>query len=85
MKKKTKNYYSIFLIAIYILCVFIFIHNVFIKNNKLTHIEKVIKKHNSINKSIANPKYQIIEKPASSQSTVIYGDSVRVYKNIENK
>tara|TARA_B100000780_G_C20940917_1_gene375272 strand:+ start:437 stop:724 length:288 start_codon:yes stop_codon:yes gene_type:complete len=64
-------------------CIGIIIYNVFINTNELTHIEKAIKKHNSIKESIANPKYPIISKPASSQSTVINQDSIRVYNKIE--
>lgn len=79
-----KKYHKIFVITfIYIFCIGLLIYNVFINNNELTHIEKVIKKHNSIKESIANPKYPIISKPASSQSTVINQDSIRVYNKIE--
>ena len=54
----------------------IFISSCDNKNN--SHIEKVIKKHNSIKDSWTNVKHPTVPKPASSQSTVIYGDSVRV-------
>tara|TARA_R110001606_G_scaffold397937_1_gene575773 strand:+ start:999 stop:1247 length:249 start_codon:yes stop_codon:yes gene_type:complete len=81
-----KKYHKIFVITlIYIFCIGILIYNVFINTNELTKIEKAIKKHNSIKESIANPKFPTIAKPPSSQSTVIYGDSVRVYNNKENK
>ena len=46
--------------------------------DELSYIEKVIKKHNSIKDSWTNVKHPTVPKPASSQSTVIYGDSVRV-------
>lgn len=83
MKKKIEKIYSIFLIVfIYFVCIGIIVYNIFINPNELTHIEKVIKKHNSVKQSISNPKYPTIEKPVSSQSTVIYGDSVRVMPKI---
>jgi|TARA_R110000822_G_scaffold160842_1_gene301240 hypothetical protein len=83
---KNKKLYKIFFIVISsFLFIGIIIYNVFINTNELTHIEKVIKKHNGIKQSIANPKYPTIAKPVSSQSTLIYGDSVRVFKKIENK
>jgi len=46
--------------------------------DELSYIEKVIKKHNSIKDSWTNVKHPTVPKPSSSQSTVIYGDSVRV-------
>ena len=52
----------------------------FVKKNKLTHIEKVIKNHNRVKESISNTKYPTLSKPASSQSTIINGDSIRLYK-----
>ena len=58
----------------------IFISSCDNKNN--SHIEKVIKKHNSIKDSWTNVKHPTVPKPASSQSTVIYGDSVRVMPKI---
>jgi len=88
MKKKIEKLYSIFLIAlIYFICIAISIYAlVKFNTNDLTHIEKFIKKHNSVKESIANPKFQIIQKPANSQSTIFNGDSVRVmpklYKEI---
>ena len=50
--------------------------------DELSYIEKVIKKHNSIKDSWTNVKHPTVPKPASSQSTVIYGDSVRVIPKI---
>ena len=44
----------------------------------LTHIEKTIKKHNSVKSSLQNPKHPTITKPSSSQIGVIGEDSVRV-------
>ena len=46
--------------------------------DKTTHIEQVIRQHNSIKESLANPKYPTINKPSSSQSTVWGGDSIRI-------
>ena len=83
---KNKKLYKIFFIVISsFLFIGIIIYNVFINTNELTPIEKLIKKHNGIKESIANPKYPTISKPVSSQSTVIYGDSVRVLKKKEDK
>lgn len=53
--------------------------------DELSYIEKVIKKHNSIKDSWTNVKYPTVPKPASSQSTVIYGDSVRVMPKIKKQ
>tara|TARA_B110000305_G_scaffold180994_1_gene200742 strand:- start:798 stop:1214 length:417 start_codon:yes stop_codon:yes gene_type:complete len=61
----------------------IFISSCDNKNN--SHIEKVIKKHNSIKDSWTNVKHPTVPKPASSQSTVIYGDSVRVIPKIKKQ
>ena len=44
-----------------------------------------IKKHNSIKDSWTNVKHPTVPKPASSQSTVIYGDSVRVMPKIKKQ
>ena len=46
--------------------------------SNLTHIEKTIKKHNSVKSSLQNPKHPTIAKPPSSQIGVIGADSVRV-------
>lgn len=53
--------------------------------DELSYIEKVIKKHNSIKDSWINVKHPTVPKPASSQSTVIYGDSVRVMPKIKKQ
>ena len=88
MKKKIEKLYSIILIAlIYFVCIGISIYALVKFNTyELTHIEKVIKKHNNIQESLSNSKFPIIKKPASSQSTFINGDSIRVmpksYKEI---
>jgi len=46
----------------------------------LSHIETIILQNNTVKESVENSKYPTINKPASSQETVIYGDSVRVFK-----
>ena len=51
-----------------------------IKTNESTHIEKVIKRHNRVKESISNTKYPTLSKPSNSQSTIMYGDSIRVVK-----
>lgn len=53
--------------------------------DELSYIEKVIKKHNSIKDSWTNVKHPTVPKPSSSQSTVIYGDSVRVMPKIKKQ
>ena len=84
---KNKNLYKIFFIAFlfFLFIISIIIYNVIFNNNELTQIEKNIKKHNGIQESIHNPKYPTINKPVSSQSTVLNGDSIKVFKEIENK
>tara|TARA_B100000497_G_C7688435_1_gene417778 strand:+ start:445 stop:843 length:399 start_codon:yes stop_codon:yes gene_type:complete len=80
MKKKIEKIYSLILIAlIYFICIAISIYALVKFNpHDLSHIEKYIKKHNSIIENIANPKFQIIQKPANSKSTILNGDSIRV-------
>jgi hypothetical protein len=51
------------------------------RDSQYTHIEKVIKKHNSIQKSPENLTYPLVSKPASSQIGMVGGDSVRVINN----
>ena len=76
---KIKKLYKILMISfLFILFIYIFIYNVFMNTNELTHIEKNIKNHNGIKESIENPKFPTIAKPVSSQSTVINGDSIRI-------
>ena len=70
-------------IIIILLCLIII--RILIQDNSVTHIEKVIKKHNSIKDSWTNVKHPTVPKPASSQSTVIYGDSVRVMPKIKKQ
>lgn len=70
-------------IIIILLCLIII--RILIQDNSVTHIEKVIKKHNSIKDSWTNVKHPTVPKPASSQSTVIYGDSVRVMSKIKKQ
>lgn len=71
-----QTFLRISVVLLITLWVIIFISSCDNKNN--SHIEKVIKKHNSIKDSWTNVKHPTVPKPASSQSTVIYGDSVRV-------
>jgi hypothetical protein len=79
MKNISKN----LAILSFLVIVRIFISSCDNKNN--SHIEKVIKKHNSIKDSWTNVKHPTVPKPASSQSTVIYGDSVRVMPKIKKQ
>ena len=51
------------------------------RDSQYTHIEKVIKKYNSIQKSPENLTYPLVSKPANSQIGIVGGDSVRVINN----
>ena len=68
------------IIAVIVVALSIISMFLFIKKNELTHIEKVIKNHNRIKESILNPKYPILSKPSNNKSTIINGDSVRVFQ-----
>tara|TARA_R110000744_G_scaffold309686_1_gene417533 strand:- start:78 stop:278 length:201 start_codon:yes stop_codon:yes gene_type:complete len=46
------------------------------RKTKEDHIRGVIKTHNEVNNT--NPKFPVMSKPASSNSTVFRGDSVRI-------
>ena len=70
-------------IIIILLC--LIIARILIQDNSVTHIEKVIKNHNSIKDSWLNTKYPTILKPANSKTTVINGDSVRVMPKINKQ
>tara|TARA_R110001606_G_C15026131_1_gene610394 strand:+ start:392 stop:553 length:162 start_codon:yes stop_codon:yes gene_type:complete len=48
------------------------------RNSQYTHIEKTIKKHNSIKNNSDNLAYPVVSKPASSQIGIVGGDSVKV-------
>ena len=66
-----------------LICMFSAIIYNIVYSPKLTHIEKVIKNHNSIRESLKNPSHPTISKPSSSQIGIVGGDSVRVIKIVK--
>lgn len=74
MSRRKKILISL-LILITIFCIVIYTNT---NSVVLSRIEKVIRHHNAIKDY--NPKYPTVSEPPSSQSTVIYGDSVMVIK-----
>jgi hypothetical protein len=64
-------------ILILLLCLLYRLADEFVKPEQ-THIEKIIKQHNSIKD--LNQKYPTINTAPSSQSTVFAGDSVRIIR-----
>lgn len=75
-----KRFWKILLIAFLVGFIGSVVCNIFIQKKDLSHIEKIILQNNTVKESVENSKYPTINKPASSQKTVIYGDSVRVFK-----
>ena len=79
-----KRFWKIILIAFLVGFIGSVVCNIFIQKKDLSHIEKIILQNNTVKESVENSKYPTINKPASSQTTVIYGDSVRVFKEGSN-
>jgi|TARA_B110001452_G_C15140816_1_gene397217 hypothetical protein len=79
-----KRFWKILLIAFLVGFIGSVVCNIFIQKKDLSHIEKIILQNNTVKESVENSKYPTINKPASSQKTVIYGDSVRVFKEGSN-
>ena len=79
-----KRFWKILLIAFLVGFIGSVVCNIFIQKKDLSHIEKIILQNNTVKESVENSKYPTINKPASSQTTVIYGDSVRVFKEGSN-
>ena len=79
-----KRFWKIILIAFLVGFIGSVICNIFIQKKELSHIERIILQNNTVKESVENSKYPTINKPASSQKTVIYGDSVRVFKEGSN-
>ena len=77
MTKLSKTTTFRFSIVILVIIVIAMVYSITTQPN-LTHIEKTIKKHNSVKSSLQNPKHPTIAKPSSSQIGVIGEDSVRV-------
>lgn len=79
-----KRFWKIILIAFLVGFIGSVICNIFMQKKELSHIERIILQNNTVKESVENSKYPTINKPASSQTTVIYGDSVRVFKEGSN-
>jgi len=79
-----KRFWKIILIAFLVGFIGSVVCNIFIQKKELSHIERIILQNNTVKESVENSKYPTINKPASSQTTVIYGDSVRVFKEGSN-
>ncbi len=67
-----------FISFICMIVLFSLIYNLMHRNSQYTHIEKTIKKHNSIKNNSDNLAYPVVSKPASSQIGIVGGDSVKV-------
>ena len=74
-----KRFWKVLLVLFLLGFVGLVIYNIYNKK-ELSHIETIILQNNTVKESIENSKYPTINKPTSSQKTVIYGDSVRVFK-----
>jgi hypothetical protein len=79
-----KRFFKILLISFLVGFIGSVIYNIFLHKAELSHIETIILQNNTVKESVENSKYPTINKPASSQTTVIYGDSVRVFKEGQN-
>ena len=79
-----KKFFKILLISFLVGFIGSVIYNVYYQKTSLTHIEKIILQNNTVKESVENSKYPTINKPASSQTTIMYGDSIRVFKEGTN-
>lgn len=79
-----KRFFKILLISFLVGFIGSVIYNVYYQKTSLTHIEKIILQNNTVKESVENSKYPTINKPASSQTTIMYGDSIRVFKEGTN-
>ena len=79
-----KRFFKILLIAFLVGFIGSVIYNTYHQETPLTHIEKIILQNNTVKESVENSKYPTINKPASSQTTIMYGDSIRVFKEGSN-
>ena len=75
-----KRFWKVLLIAFLVGFIGSVICNVYFHKTELSHIEKIILQNNTVKESVENSKYPTINKPASSQITVIGQDSIRVFK-----
>ena len=79
-----KRFFKILLISIIVGASGGIICSIFVHKTELSHIEKMILQNNTVKESVENSKYPTINEPASSQTTVMYGDSIRVFKEESN-
>ena len=79
-----KRFFKILLISFLVGFIGSVIYNTYHQETSLTHIEKIILQNNTVKESVENSKYPTINEPASSQTTVMYGDSIRVFKEGQN-
>lgn len=75
-----KRFWKVLLVSFLIGFIGSVICNVYFHKKELSHIEKIILQNNTVKESVENSKYPTINKPASSQITVIGQDSIRVFK-----
>jgi len=75
-----KRFWKVLLIAFLVGFIGSVICNVYFHKTELSHIEKIILQNNTVKESVENSKYPTINKPASSQITVIGQDSIRVFR-----
>jgi len=75
-----KRFFKILLISFVVGFIGSAIYNIYIHKTEMSHIEKMILQNNTVKESIENSKYPTINEPASSQVTVIAGDSVRTIR-----
>ena len=80
-----KRFWKILLIAFLVGFIGSVICNIYFHKTELSHIENMILQNNTVKESVENSKYPTISKPASSQETVMYGDSIRVFKGADTK
>ena len=80
-----KRFFKILLIAFLVGFIGSVICNIYFHKTELSHIENMILQNNTVKESVENSKYPTISKPASSQETVMYGDSIRVFKGADTK
>ena len=79
-----KRFWNVLLLLLLLGFVGLVIYNIY-NRKELSHIETIILQNNTVKESVENSKYPTINKPASSQKTIIYGDSVRIFKETDIK
>tara|TARA_B110000093_G_scaffold151664_1_gene166236 strand:+ start:930 stop:1172 length:243 start_codon:yes stop_codon:yes gene_type:complete len=75
-----KRFWKLLLILFLVGFIGYVVYNLYYQKPTLTHIEKIILQNNTVKESVENSKYPTINKPTSSQTTIMYGDSIRVFK-----